>query len=224
MANATKKIISDQVLYILSGGSPDAAFSIDERDIWKALEQKINAKYGMTQYTQNLPQGETIPSNMALATYEDVVVTSVSDYSVATLPAMPIFLPRNAGINEIRPIISKRGNDRIYGIPMIPLQAGQNYLLQTDTLLSDLLGQFGYEVNGRKTIFTKDITTFGIATVQMKLVVFDLSQYGITDILPIPSDYEEQLVKELVVDFSPVTAESGQVNNFTTAGQNVIKQ
>lgn len=217
---STKQIIGEQVLYRYYGGFIDTSGPIQLPDVYKALEQKINATFAMRQFNQTLPSGQTIPDNLSLATYEDIAVTSVGDKSKATLPVMPITLPRNAGINEIRPILNKEGEVRTYGIPVIPLQAGQNYLLQSDTLLNDLMGQFGYEPNGRTVLFTKDMTLFGITTVQMKLVVMDISQYSATDPLPIPADYEDQLIKELLMDFAPVTPESGIVNSYTTFGQN----
>lgn len=214
MAQITKRLLSDQVRFFLQGGYPDIAMAVQEEDVYKRIEQVLNAMYKMQQFSQNLPSGETIPDNLVLATYEDIAVTSVAEYSKATLPVMPISLPRNAGINEIRPILNKSGSDRTYGIPMIPLQAGQNYLLQADSLLSDLMGQFGYEINGRTTIFTKDITTFGISTVQMKLVVFEIGQYSETDILPIPSDAEDMVVKEVIGFFVPVQPQPGIVSNY----------
>jgi hypothetical protein len=218
---SNKRLISDQVILRLAGGYPDVTFNVEERDVWKALEQKINGKFKVNQFSVNLPSGGTIPGNLCLATYENITVTRTSnERSKCTLPAMPISLPRNAGINEIRPVLSVvTSGDRILGNPLIPLQAGQAYLLQADRLLNSLLGQWGYEVNGKTTIFTEDLTTYGITKVDIKLVVFDISQYGITDVLPIPSDYEEELINELVVQFAPTPVETGQVNNPTNIGQ-----
>lgn len=223
---STKRVISDQVLFRLAGGFPDSAFPIDERDVWKSLEQRINTMLGLRQFNMNLPSGETIPDNLMLATYTDVTVTSYATGSAkSTLPIMPVSLPRNAGINEIRPVVSiVDSGDRILGNPFIPLQAGQNFLLQADTLLNNLMGQIGYEPNGMTVIYTSDITKFEITKVDMKLVIFDMSQYTANEVLPIPADYEVQLVNELVQEFAPVVAESGIVNNFTTANQNGNQQ
>jgi len=226
MPNTTKKSISDAVLYKLAGGVPTKSFPVHEEDVWSALEQKINAMFGMRQFNMNLPSGETIPDNLVLATYEDVAVTSFnSGNAKSVLPVIPISLPRNAGINEIRPVLSiVESGDRILGNPMIPLLAGQNYLLQADSLLNSLQGQFGYEPNGRNIIYTSDITTLGITKVDMKLVVFDMSQYGITDVLPIPSDYEDELETQLIQEFAPVLAKSGFVSNYTNPTQQPVKQ
>lgn len=221
----TKKEFSDMVLYKLAGGIPDSSFPIDERDIWDALEHKVNAMFKMQQFSINLPNGGTIPENMALATYEDVAVTRTSnERSKCTLPVMPISLPRSAGVNEIRPVLNLTDSgDRMLGNPIIPLQAGQSFLLQADRLLNDLMGQWGYEVNGKTVIFSKDLTVYGITTVDIKLVVFEISNYTATQDLPIPSDYTDQLENEIIQEFAPIVAESGVVNNFTNANQNAAK-
>lgn len=219
--SVTKRLVSDQVLFRIYGGFPDVNAPVQKYDIWKALEQKINSLFSMQQFSLNLPSGETIPNNLALATYEDITVTRTSnERSKATLPVMPITLPRNAGINEIRPVLNiVSSGDRMLGQPFIPIQAGQGYLLQADSLLNDMMGQISYEPSQKTVIFSKDITTLGMTKVDMKLVVFDMSQYSETDVLPIPADMEQQIINELIQQFAPVQAESGIQNPVTTAGQ-----
>lgn len=218
---ATKRLIADMVLYKLAGGIPDASFPVKVLDVYDAIDHKVNAMFKMQQFSVNLPSGGTIPENLAIATYESVAVTRTSnERSKCTLPVMPISLPRNAGINEIRPVLNLvASGDRILGNPIIPLQAGQSYLLQADRLLNDLLGQWGYEVNGKTVVFTKDLTTYDITSVDMKLIVFDISQYSTTTELPIPSDYLQQIEDELVKEFAAVVPESGLVNNFSNENQ-----
>lgn len=226
MPQSTKKLISDQVLYKLAGGIPDSGFPIKEQDVWNSIDQKFNAMVKAQHFGVNLPNGETIPENLAIATYEDIAVTSYgTNKSKSILPAMPISLPKNAGINEVLPVLNVTDSgDKIWGKPLIPLLSGQEYLLQVDKLLNDLMGQFAYTPNGITLVYNKDLTTYGINKVDMKLVVLDISRYSVTDILPIPSDMEDKLINDLIADFSPVTAETGLVNNFTTDGQNTIKK
>ena len=57
----TKKIISDEVLYKISGGVPPSGFPIDERDIWSSLEDLINAKFKLHHFDTTLASGETLP-------------------------------------------------------------------------------------------------------------------------------------------------------------------
>lgn len=221
---ATKKQISDAILYRLAGGIPDSGFPIDERDIWDALESKLNTLFKVTHFNQTLPSGETIPDNLMIATYDNISVTSsYSGKSKSTLPIVPISLPRGMGINEIKPILSQNTSDSnlILGNPFIPFMAGQDFLLKADSLLNDLMGQIGYTPSGKIVEYTKDITTFGITKVSMKLVVFDMSQYGVSDELPIPADFVGQLEDELTREYAAVLPESGVINNFSNAGQTI---
>lgn len=215
---STKYILAEQVSYRLYGGMPDTASPVQFEDIYKAIEQKLNAQYAFQQYSINLPNAGTIPNNLCLATYDDIAIESngIANESRSKLPIMPISLPRNAGINEIRPVIKSNSQQKILGKPMIPLQAGQSYLLEADKLLNSLFGEISYEPNGAYVKYNMDLTSLEITKVQMKLVVFDMSQYSETDPLPIPASDEELLVNELVKQFSPVMPESGLVNNFTT--------
>lgn len=210
---STKRYISDQVNLKLAGGFPDSGFQVDERDIWAALEQKINGLFKLHQLDTTLPSGETIPENTMIATYEGIAVTSLGNgKATATLPIIPISLPKNVGIFLVY--------DAAYpDNPFIPLQRGQNSLLKADTLLNDLIGQVGYEPKNNVLIFTKDITLLGVSTVTMELCVLDISQYTVTQELPLPADYNERIVNELVAQFAPIQPENGLVNNFTNAGQ-----
>lgn len=217
---STKRIIADQVLTRLYGGYPDSAAPVQRPDVYKALEQKINAQFSLRQFQINLPSAGTIPDNLCIGTYEDVAVVSNSNGgSYSLLPVTPITLPRNAGIQQIRPNISSTGNVKLLGNPFIPLQFGQGYLLQADKLLNSLFGQISYEVSQKKVTYSKDITLFGITKVDMQLVVLDMSQYSETTDLPIPADMEEKLVSELVAQFAPIVPESGIVNAYTTSQQ-----
>jgi hypothetical protein len=217
----TKREISDSILFKLAGGYPDSNFPVDERDIWAHLEHKINGKFKMQQYAENLPSGETIPDNLCLATYEDIAITSLGGgRSKSTLPVMPISLPKNAGIQMVFPVLNvTTSGDRTHGKPLIPLVTGQIELLQTDILLNDLMGRWGYTPTGKTLYYTKDLTLFGITKVDMRLVVFDMANYGPNDDLPVPADYTDWLEDELLKEFGKVAAEAGYVNIWSNAGQ-----
>ncbi len=205
---STFRIIIDQVLFKLSEGYPNVQGSVQELDIKKALEQKINAKFRMRQF-ENLQFGETIPDGLCFATYTDVAVTADGDRSKSTLPVMPISLPRNMGIFDIR------YQDNSF----IPLQVGQRSLLKTDNLLNNLLNQVGYEPKGKTVYYTQNIALLGWDTVDMDLIVSDLSLLSETDLLPIPADYEETLVAELYEQFSPSPKSTSIVNPLSVDKQ-----
>jgi hypothetical protein len=219
---STKRIMAEQVLYYLSAGWPDVADQVMREDVYKQIEQRTNIILKTQQFSVNLPNGEMIPDNLMVATYEDIPVLTTSTAnkarSKATLPTMPVSLPRNMGILEIRPVFIKNG-EKILGQPMIPLQYGQGYLLEADILLNDLFGQVSYEPSGLTVTFSKDLLTLKINTVDMKLVVFNISQYSETDTLPIPPDYETQIIEDTVRFFAQNQVPQPQpslVSNYST--------
>ena len=145
-----------------------------------------------------------------IAFYENIQVTSVGDKSQAELPIVPISLPRNMGVYRVT---DSNDND------FIPVPLGQGALLRADKLLNDLLGSIWFEVRKNVVIFSKDILLLGINTVNMYLIVMDISLYSNTDPLPIPSSMEEEIVERAFAKFATVTPETGIVNNYSSATQ-----
>ena len=60
----------------------------------------------------------------------------------------------------------------------------------------------------------------GIDTVNMYLIVMDISLYSDTEPLPIPASMEEEIVEKAFAKFVTVTSETGIVNNYTSAQKN----
>lgn len=215
---ATKKFISDQVLYKLAGGVPDSAFPVDERDIWASLNNKINSLFKIKHIDTTLPSGETLPENSMIATYEGVEVVSMDNgKSYALLPIQPISLPMNAGIFFV---YDPRYPDNF----LVPLQRSQLALLRADELLNNLMGQAGYEPKNDRIIITQDITMYGTEELTMELCVMDVSSYSVTETLPIPADYVDRIIQELTAEFGAVLPKTGLVNNFTNESQVPQKQ
>jgi len=212
MPVVTKQYISDLILLKIEGGYPDSGAAVEERDIWGRIEQKINAMLKVQQFNMTLPSGESYPENLSIGTYEGVTVVSSGFKSYATLPVMPISLPRNAGIYQI---YDPNNPENAF----IPIMRGQSQLLKTDSLLSDMMGQISYEPSGKKINFSKDLTLMGVSTVTMELVCLDIGLYGQYDMLPIQSDSVSGLVEEIFKEYMPVLPESGKVENFSNANQ-----
>ena len=201
----TKRFISDQVLLRLTGGFPDVAVAVEKFDIFPAIEQWINAKFKLKHFQETLSSGETIPEGVSIATYTGIAVTSATGCSYATFPITPISLPRNLGVFDI--------NDGA-NYHFIPVQRGQIAMLGADFITDTLLGQVVYEVGNNRVKFSSDITLMGKNTVNMDLMVFDMSLYGETDTLPLPKDMEAQLVDDLYKMFAPITPEPAIDNNY----------
>jgi len=208
--SSTKRILADQILYRLAGTYPDVAGAVQKPDVIKAIEQWINARFKLQQFNTTLPSGETIPDNATFATYENVPVTSSNGKCTATLPVMPISLPRGLGIYDI--------NDG-KGTSYIPIMKGQGALLRSDYLLNTLFDQVSYEQSGKTITFSLDITLYGVNTVEMILACFDMSLYSETDMLPLPPDMEFDCINDLYKMFSPINSDPGEVNNYPSTIQ-----
>ena len=206
MANSTKFLMAEQVLLRLAGGYRDVAQSVQMEDVVKAIEQVINTMFQTQYYSATLPTGETVPDNLMIAFYEDITVDSYGDKAKADLTIVPISLPRNMGIYRV-----VNSED----IDFIPVPLGQGALLKADKLLNDLLGSVYYEVRKNQIIFSKDITLLDVNTVNMYLVVMDISLYSNTDPLPIPANMEEEIIEKVFAKFAPIFPESGIVNSYS---------
>jgi len=214
MPLTTKKILYEQVIFKLAGGYPDTNFPVQPEDIYKAIEQKVNATFKLRHFDTTMAAGESIPDNTMIGTYEGVTVTSLGNgKSKSLLPVVPISIPKNLGVFLVY-------DPQYPDVSFIPLQRGQTSLMRTDEILNDLFGQIAYSPKNSYIEYSFDLTQLGVNEVTMELCVMDMSLYSETDALPIPADMEAQIVNELVAEFSPVTAEAGTVNPWTTFGQN----
>lgn len=200
-----KRFLADQILIKLDGGFPDVAAKTQKEDVFAAIEQWINAKFKLKHFQETLSSGETIPEGASIATYSAISVTSDGSFSYATLPVVPISLPRNMGVFDIND-----GN----GYSFIPVQRGQIAMLGAEFMLNTLLGQVVYEVAGKTVKFSQDIKVMGKDTVDMDLMVFDMSLYGETDVLPLPKDMEQQLIDDIYKSFAPVISQPAIENNY----------
>ena len=174
---------------MLKGGSIKASTTVEIEDIMESVGQYINAHFKQEHLSVNMPSGETIPEGVMLTPYDDLVPVKHKNVSKVTLPATPISLPRNMGVFHV-----SRNTDINDGF--IPLQTGQLALIKGEKLISDILGQVGYEVVGGDIIFNKDLTTETGVTITVRLAIMDISKYGDYDPLPLPADMEATIVQE----------------------------
>lgn len=205
----SKYLLAEQVWFRLKGGYPDIAQAVQIEDIIAVIPQKVSTILKTQHFSMTLPSGERIPENLMMATYNDLELTTLNGKrSQATLPIMPVSLPRNMGVYEV-----DRYDD--FRCPFIPMMAGQNNLLRGQPMISDLLDQVGYEVYGDKIYLSKDLTMESVTTIHVRLIVLDINQYDDYTNLPIPADYEEQIIMDLVKQFAPVTPGEKIVDSYT---------
>lgn len=218
MTGATKYRLAEQILLKLTGGSIQTASKVQLSDISLAIGQKINELYKAQHFSVTLASGETVPDNLMLATYNGIAVTSLGERSVATLPIMPISLPRNVGVFQVYDSVDTSNE-------YIPYQAGQFNLFSKLPLISDLLKQTGYEVQGNQLIFSRDITLLGVKTVNARLVVMDINNYDDFSPLPISADMESLIIDSVFDKFAPVMgiALSKVSDNYNSEPETVKK-
>lgn len=184
----TKKRIAEQVQRLLKG-NPIISARIHINDIKLLIEQVSNQLLKADHFAVNVPEGDTIPNNAMVFSYDNVPVTTYkTTKSKATLPSIPISLPRNMGVLHV----SK--TDAI-DEPFIPIPTSMYGIIKPQALLGDLSGLIGYEVVGKDIIFTKNLPGMGVNNVFIRLVGVDLSQLTDYDILPLSADMEAQVVQ-----------------------------
>jgi hypothetical protein len=186
MATTKGKLI-EQVYRIASGG--DASFSnrFKKEDVALLVEQALNKVLKAERFA-NLNEGERGLVDLLLVEYDNVSVTTYKDTSKCTLPAIPVALPRGQGVYHVSGVNSP--ND-----PYVPVQSGQWALIKNQRILGDLGGRIGYEVRGKELIFTKNLPGQSVNSVLIRLLVSDFSKFTNTELLPIPADMEDTVVR-----------------------------
>lgn len=213
--------ISEQIQRFLGGGRTPTGQKVHLYEIRIAVEQVINKLLKTEYFQSNLGLGETIPNGLVLATYDNIPVVPYKNVSQSTLPAYPVKLPLNMGVFMI---FSNNDVTNVY----IPLQQGDVAMLIKEPLINNLLGQVGYEVAGLQVMYNKDLTNGGTVTptVTMRLAVLDIAQYSDTDLLPLPSSMEWDVITEICkfygVEPAPVKIIDGSKDNNTTTSNNQI--
>ena len=196
MAVVTIYRLAEDCLKLLSGGDIQLAANISLNQMKIACGQVINQLLKVDYLQVNSKMREVIPNGSVLGLYEGVAVTKYKNVSQATLPIKPLKLPRNLGIWSVWQTDKPQTE-------FIPIQMGQFNLLQSQPLINDLMGQIGYENYGLQLVFTKDLTVPNqTVTVDMRLAIMDISQYGDYDILPLLPEHEWQVKQEVVKLYS----------------------
>lgn len=186
----TKFKIAEQIQRLLKG-NPTISSRVHKNDIKLLIEQVANQLLKADFFSVNMPEGDTLPSNCMIFTYDNVPVTVYkTTKSKATLPSIPISLPRNMGVLHV----SK--TDAI-DEPFVPIPTSMYGIIKPQDLLGDLSGLIGYEIVGRDIIFTKNLPGLSINNVFIRLVGVDLSQLTDYDLLPLSADMEAQVVQQV---------------------------
>ena len=159
---------------------------VDKRELKLLIVDAIHTILGAKLAAQSAKGFVDIPEAL-IATYENISVANASSVYTCTLPAQPIAATGDMGIYEVF------GTDELN--PYIPIPKQIMKVMQ-GTDLAVLESKIGYfRSSNDKIRFTADPT---VTTVTMRLIINDISKYSDTDILPLPADYNLQVI-ELVL-------------------------
>lgn len=216
MAVVTIYRLAEECQRLLSSGIIQAASLTTINELKIAIGQVANQLLKTEHFTINEKMQERIPNGSVIGLYEGITYTEYGiDRSKATLPIKPLKLPRNMGIFSVY-LASQPSKE------FIPLQIGQANLIQSQPLVNDLLGQVGYENYGMELIFTKNLKAlFPTDTLSMRLAIFDISQYGDYDPLPITPELEWQIKQEVVKLYSTEGTVDKLVDSSVKGQQNL---
>lgn len=185
---ATTKYKMAEALQRLLAGNPEIQSRVQKNDIKLLIEQVANQLLKTEYFQVNMADGDTVPPNCMIYTYESIPVVTYKGKSKCTLPSMPINLPKNMGVFHI----SK--TDAI-DEPFIPIPSGLYGIVKPQALLGELSGLIGYEVFGKEVVFTTNLPGQNVNNVFIRLVGVDLNTVTDYETLPISSDMEAQIVQ-----------------------------
>lgn len=211
--------LAEECSRIINGGQIPVAGGVGIGELKISIGQVANSLLKADYFQVNARWGEMIPNGSMLGYYPDLVVSKWKDRSRVQLPVKPIKLPRDIGVYSVFP--SGQPDQEF-----IPLQMGEWSLLKSQPLINNLLGQVGRETLGDYVYLTKDITVPGEnVTVDMRLVIMDISLYGDYDILPILPEMEWQIKNEVVKLYTGEPIPDKTVDSTSNEQKNVpIKQ
>lgn len=197
--------ISEQILRLLNG-NPVISGRVKLQEIKRIVCQVANTELKTETFAVLMANGETVPPNLMLATYESVPVVQYKNVSKSILPASPVLLPRNMGVFHI----SK--TDDIDN-PFIPIPSGLYGIIKPQRLLGEVNGLTSYQVFGNEVVYNKDLTQTGVTNVFMRLAVTDIDKLGDYDVLPIPADMQSKIIQAVYNLFVQLPPADKTINN-----------
>lgn len=186
----TKYKIAEQIQRLLNG-NPVVSGRFNLHEIKLLVAQVANQVLKADHFAVNMPEGDTVPTNCMVYTYDNVPVTTYkTTLSKATLPSIPIGLPRNMGVLHVSKI------DAIEE-PFVPIPTSMYGIIKPQDLLGELSGLIGYEVVGKDIIFTKNLPGMSVNAVYIRLVGVDMSTVSDYETLPLTADLEGQIITQV---------------------------
>jgi hypothetical protein len=200
MATSKKKLAEEiQRIYARYADKENIDRSLDSREVKLMIEQAMN-KVLKAQTFERFRDGYVDIPRCNLIKYSGITISAdaSNNRSYAELPALPISLPMDMGVWQI----NATGSPHVAYIPISAqdwavMGVGYTNGTQSDGLNASYLEQqTGYYVEGKRIYFTKDISSQ--STVDIQLLVSDLSQLTDNDVLPLSPEYEADVIQAVL--------------------------
>lgn len=194
----TKAILREQIRRILSGGNPSDRDRTRDAEIDLAISDVANQLLKSEAVNTLNAQGLPNVDGLAVVTYENIPVSRGTNWgqtktSVVTLPVTPMMLENGQGIQNVYPS----------GYPNILYRYIPDGLFASWTKSRYVapLHKTLYTYSGKKITIFDDLFSAGYSTVDIKLVVSDISQADENDPLPILPEHRDMIIGAVVQRF-----------------------
>ncbi|KYG76907.1 hypothetical protein AWW68_18800 [Roseivirga spongicola] len=189
----TLKYLAQQVIRMLSKGTPSKDSRLDEREIAESLRQELASSVYDKWYEAKKNKWETINPRL-LSTFTLPVSIDTSEKANYVSVGVPyIHLPDGTGIWSVRPVTTKSAINKA----MIPTRP-QEMDVYHGTITKALEGQFSWFALDDRIYFTKrwgkTLLDEGVKNVLVTLVTVANENIGITDVLPISPEQRKTIV------------------------------
>lgn len=199
MATSKKKLAEEiQRIYARYADKENIDRSLDSREVKILIEQAMNRVLKAQTFERFTDGYIDIPRcNVVKYSSQSVTADASNNRSYVDLPAIPISLPMDMGVWQV----NATGSPYAAYIPIVAqdfqvMGVGYSGSNQSDGINTSYLEQqVGYYIEGRRVYFTSDISS--VSTVDVHLLVNDLSQLGDNDILPLSPEYELDVIQEV---------------------------
>ncbi len=197
----TLKKLTYQVMRMLSNGPRPKDSKLSERYLNEQIIQVTNSLLKLSWFNDK-NQGANDINHMMIATYDDCTVLNdtVRRRNYIELPAYPVNLPNQLGIQQVRPLTGKPVMD--VAMPLIMPNELEIFrgLLYGSEVMKD---QFTAEPDRKKIWFSekgnKTLLQCGVTNVEVKMVIVDPSQLEEDEPFPVSANMEIDILKEVLV-------------------------
>ena len=204
-------LLAERIYRIFSGGNPGDDSGIQLEDVKHLVVDQINKMLKTEAMSANVKLGDNTFPALVIASYDGRACEVVDNATARVeLPAVPVSLPKGMGVWMVADSLNPN-------VHFIPIKPGDFSLLSETGLVQNnqIFGQNIYDVSGGY-INIHHPDNMNIDNVDIKLVVVDVSTLGDYDMLPIPLDYINDVVKETLNILRAVPPKEDDANDNNT--------